>query len=105
VATAGAIILALAHAPLLAGAGLVLAAGGISLCWPLLIAYASAGRARPGLVVGGVTGVGYLGFVLGPTLVGWVSAAAGLRWGLLVLALGGAFVSVAPLVARPVHAR
>jgi MFS family permease len=98
IAALGVVLLAIAHTPWVSGVGLVLAAGGISLCWPLLLAYASAGRARPGLIVGGISGVGYLGFVLGPTLVGWVSAAVGLRWGLLVLAAGGVFVAAAPLL-------
>ena len=97
-AALGVVVLAVGHTPWLSGIGLVLAAGGVSLCWPLLLSYASAGRARPGLVVGGISGVGYLGFVLGPTLVGWVSAAAGLRWGLLVLAAGGLFVAAAPVL-------
>jgi MFS family permease len=96
----GVLVLALARTPWLSGVGLVLAAGGISMCWPLLLAYASAGRSRPGLVVGGMSGVGYLGFVVGPTLVGWLAAAFGLRWGLLVLATGGLFVAVAPLAHR-----
>ncbi len=98
IATVGVVILATAGTPWVSGVGLVLAAGGISLCWPLLLAYASAGRARPGLVVGGISGIGYLGFVLGPTLVGWVAAAVGLRWGLLVLAGGGVFVAVTPML-------
>jgi MFS family permease len=98
IAALGVVVLATARTPWLSGLGLVLAAGGISLCWPLLLAYASAGRARPGLLVGGITGIGYLGFVLGPTLVGWVAAAVGLRWGLLVLAAASLFVAGAPLV-------
>jgi MFS family permease len=98
VACAGVVLLALAPSSVLSGVGLVLAAGGISLYWPLLLAHASAGAARPGQVVGAVAAVGYLGFVFGPTIVGWVSDAAGLRAGLLLLAAATVFVGGAPLV-------
>jgi MFS family permease len=104
IATVGVVLLATANTPSVSGLGLVLAAGGISLCWPLLLAYASAGRSRPGLLVGGISGIGYLGFVLGPTVVGWVAAAFGLRWGLLVLASGGLFVAGAPMLHRRIVA-
>ena len=99
-AALGTSLLALAPVDWLAGAGLVIAAGGISLCWPLILAHAGAGSERPGPVVGAVTAVGYLGFVAGPAVVGWLSAAAGLRAGLLLLAAAAAFVAAAPAVAR-----
>src|SRR5204862_3869788 len=69
-AAAGALILVASRTPLLAGLGLVLAAGGVSMCWPLLLAVASAGRERPGAVVGAVSSIGYVGFVVGPSIVG-----------------------------------
>jgi MFS family permease len=99
-AVAGLVLLALSPVAVLAGAGLVLAAGGISLCWPLLLSLAAANRERPGAVIGAVTSVGYLGFVVGPSLVGLVSGAVGLRAGLLVLAGASVFVAVAPSAAR-----
>lgn len=68
------------------------------MCWPLLLAHASEGRARPAAIVGSVTAVGYLGFVAGPTIVGWVAAAFGLRAGLLLLAVAAAFVAIVPTV-------
>ena len=98
VAAAGILLLALADGTWLPGAGLVLAAGGISICWPMLLSHAAAGRDRPGPAVGGVTAVGYLGFVAGPAVVGWVSAAAGERVGLLLLAVAACFVAVVPAV-------
>jgi MFS family permease len=99
-AVVGILLLALAPTGPLAGAGLVLAAAGISLCWPLLLALASAGRARPGPVVGAVTAVGYTGFVVGPTVVGALAAGLGLRAGLVLLAALAAFVAAAPAVSR-----
>ena len=101
-AVAGVLLLALASTGPLAGLGLVLAAGGISLCWPLLVALASADRPRPGTVVGAVTAVGYTGFVVGPTVVGAMAAGLGLRAGLVLLAAFAAFVAAAPAVSEAV---
>jgi len=99
-AVAGTVLLAASPIAVVAGLGLVLAAGGISLCWPLLLSFAADGRARPGAVVGAVTSAGYVGFVLGPSLVGTVAGAVGLRAGLFVLAGAALFVAVAPVIAQ-----
>jgi MFS family permease len=95
-AAVGVVVLALAGPAVLAGAGLVVAAGGISMCWPLLLSLVAAGRERPGPAIGAVTAIGYVGFVVGPTVVGWLAAALGLRSGLLVLAGAAAFVAASP---------
>src|SRR5207237_5748858 len=76
--------------------GLFMVAAGVSVVWPLLLAHATRARERPGLVVGGVSAVGYLGFVIGPSVVGWTAAAFGLRGGLVILAVAAAFVAIAP---------
>ncbi len=104
-AAVGIVLLALARTGPLAGAGLVLAAGGISLCWPLLLSLASADRERPGPVVGAVTAVGYTGFVIGPTVVGGLAAGLGLRAGLVLLAGLAVFVAAAPATAGAVVGR
>lgn len=98
VAAAGTALMATAPVAGVAAAGLVMAAGGISMCWPLLLAHASSARSRPGVVVGAVSGVGYLGLVLGPTLVGVIADGVGLRAGLGFLAAAAVFVAVAPAV-------
>lgn len=95
VAAGGLLLLALAPTGP-AVAGLALAAVGISVCWPLLIAKASEGLARPGPVVGGVTAVGYTGFVLGPPLVGWLAHWFGLRHALLLLVAAALVVAIGP---------
>ena len=97
-AAAGCLALALSPAAVPAAAGLVLAAGGISMTWPLLIAEAGAGRGRPGAVIGAVTTIGYLGLLTGPILVGLVAAKAGLRWGLVLLAAAAGMVAVVPII-------
>jgi len=92
----GLAVLALAPSAAVAAVGLVAAAGGVSMCWPLLLAQAGAGRDRPAAVVGGVSAIGYLGFVVGPAVVGSVAQLAGLRAGLLALAGAALFVVAAP---------
>jgi MFS family permease len=95
-AALGVVILATSGTAVIAAAGLVLAAGGISMCWPLLVAQAGTGRSRAGAVVGAVSAVGYLGMVIGPAVVGWVAQAIGLRAALGVLAAGAVVVAVVP---------
>jgi MFS family permease len=95
-AAVGLVVLVASTSPIASGAGLVMAAGGISLVWPLLVAHASVGRTRPAAVVGSVTAMGYLGLVIGPALVGTIGAAVGLRWGLLALAGGAGLVALIP---------
>ncbi|HET7488146.1 MAG TPA: MFS transporter [Acidimicrobiales bacterium] len=101
-AAAGLVVVAVAPWAGVAGLGLVLAAGGISLCWPLLLSHAGAGADRPGATIGAVTAVGYLGFVFGPAVVGAAAAVAGLRGGLLMLAGAALVVAAVPsATARP----
>lgn len=99
-AAAGLVALAVAPAPA-AVVGLAVAAAGISVCWPLLLAHVGEGRDRPGPVVGGMTAFGYLGLVLGPPVVGGLADVVGLRHALLALAAVAAAVAVTPAL----HAR
>ncbi len=95
-AAVGVAVLATAGTAVFAAIGLVLAAGGISMCWPLLLAQAGAGRSRAGAVVGAVSAVGYLGLVMGPAVVGWVAEAIGLRAALGVLGAAAVIVALVP---------
>jgi len=117
VAAAGLALEATAPSPAPAGLGLLVAIGGIALCWPLVMAVVSAAGAvlhpraavgAPGgaipVVVGTFTAIGYLGWVAGPGIVGWVADAAGLRAGfalLSVVAGAAAAVLVASTAAAP----
>jgi fucose permease len=90
-----------------AAVGLGVAAVGVSVYWPLLLAFASRGNSRPGLVVGGLSACGYVGFLAGPPLVGWIAQATDLRWGIAALAtvaLIGAVVKIRAPRAAPVAA-
>jgi MFS family permease len=106
-----------------AAIGLALAAGGISLCWPLVMALASrvalasapvpsrgpgaasarVGSVSPAALVGALTAAGYAGWVAGPALVGWVADTAGLSTGLFLLSglAATAAVVLALIPARP----
>jgi MFS family permease len=96
VATIGTLMLATTSVPAIGALGLVLAAGGISMCWPLLVAAAGRGRSRGAATVGSVTAGGYVGLVAGPALVGWAAEAVGLRGALGLLAAAAAVVAVVP---------
>jgi MFS family permease len=69
--------------------GFAIGGAGVSVVAP--VTFGAAGRdaapQRRGVAVGSVTTFGYLGFLVGPPLVGGVSGVASLRAGLLVLVL------------------
>jgi MFS family permease len=93
----GLAIEATANNDVLAAVGLGAAAVGVSVYWPLLLAFASRGNSRPGLVVGGLSACGYVGFLAGPPVVGWIAQSADLRWGIGALAaaaLAGATIRI-----------
>lgn len=99
-AAVGLLVEAVARVPALSAAGLAIATVGASMTWPLLLAGVSSTSERLGVVVGGVTAAGYLGFVAGPPIVGALSSAFGLRWGLGFMAAAAAVVAVAAAPAR-----
>ena len=99
----GLLVEATATSSWLAAAGLGAAAVGAAVYWPLLLAFASRGGERPGLVVGGLSAAGYVGFLAGPPIVGWVAQATDLRWGLALLgaaSIAGALVRLRLPVTR-----
>ena len=98
VAAAGLTVEAFAPSAAVGALGLAAAAIGISVCWPLLLTRATQGPGTTAVPVAAMTSGGYVGFVVGPPLVGLVSRGAGLRAGLLVLAALAAVVSVVGLV-------
>jgi MFS family permease len=95
-AAGGLLVEAVSPSPVLAGVGLATAAIGISMCWPLFLSEATAGQDRPAVIVGGITAAGYVGFVAGPPIVGWISAAFGLRLGLVTLASAALLTGLLP---------
>ena len=90
----------LVQSPYWALPGFALAGAGFSSIIPLV--FAAGGRIKgmsEGAGVATVSGIGYMGFLVGPTAIGFVSQVTNLRAGLFVIvflsALAAALVSVA----------
>jgi MFS family permease len=82
--------------PAVAIGGMAVAALGASFVVPVIVSLA-AGRAGPhaGRAASYVLSVGYAGFLVGPSLVGLVGEAAGLRVALLVVPMAAAVIGLA----------
>ena len=83
-------------APALAIPGMALAALGGSFVLPMILSLAG-GRAgaHAGRAASYVFSLGYVGFLVAPTLVGGLSELGGLRLGLLVIPVAGATIALA----------
>ena len=90
-----------------AAVGLALGAGGASLFWPLVMSTVSRLASQVVSAVGAFTAAGYIGWVGGAPIVGWVSQAFGPARGLQILALAAFAVSACTLLSRdrPVRSR
>jgi MFS family permease len=87
-----------------AALGLALGAGGASLFWPLVMSNVSRLASQVVSAVGTFTAAGYIGWVAGAPVVGWVSQTYGPQHGLQVLAVAAlavAAVSFAGAERRP----
>jgi MFS family permease len=96
VAGLGVLLVVLSRDPWLAGLGYALTGLGVANIVPVL--YGVAGRAMNAQGIAQVATLGYLGFLAGPPLIGYVAHALDLRAGLLVIALS--LLLVAGLGAR-----
>jgi MFS family permease len=70
--------------------GFMLVGIGVSSVVPLV--YGAAGRSKilsPGVALAAVSTIGYLGFLAGPPLIGFIAEAASLRWSLALIAVLG----------------
>ena len=90
----------------LAAVGLALGAGGASLFWPLVMSSVSRLATQVVSAVGTFTAAGYVGWVAGAPIVGWVSQSLGPARGLQVLALAAFGVAACTLLStdRPARA-
>ena len=88
IAAAGLALVVVASSPYIALAGFAAAGAGFSSIIPLVFA---AGGRVPGVPeaagVATVSGIGYLGFLVGPPMIGFVSEATSLRLGLFTLVI------------------
>jgi len=76
-----------------AALGLALGAGGASLFWPLVMSNVSRLASQVVSAVGTFTAAGYIGWVAGAPVVGWVSQTYGPQHGLQVLAVAALAVA------------
>lgn len=88
VASGGLVVVGVAPSALIALAGLAVAGAGIALVAPALFARAGrmAGPSGRGAAIASLTVFGYIGFLVGPVLMGLVSQVSGLPVSFLVLA-------------------
>jgi MFS family permease len=97
----GATVTAMAPSVVVALTGIVITGAGIAVGAPLIFSLVGrlAGPARQGAAISQVTTIAYMGFIIGPPLVGGIAGVAGLRAGIssmaviaLLLAGGSRFV-------------
>jgi MFS family permease len=68
---------------------------GVSSIVPLVYSAAGKqGKVAPGIALATVASVGFLGFLMGPPLIGYISAAAGLRYSFAVIGIFGICITV-----------
>jgi MFS family permease len=75
--------------------GFLLTGFGVSSVVPLT--YGLAGKSNTistGMAIAAVSTVGYLGFLFGPPVIGYIAQAANLRWSFALVALLGSFITV-----------
>ncbi len=94
VAGAGILLESLTSVSGVAALGLALGAGGASLFWPLVMSTVSRMATQVVSAVGAFTAAGYVGWVAGAPIVGWISQNLGPARGLQVLALASFGVAV-----------
>jgi MFS family permease len=95
----GILLESLSPLSVVAALGLALGAGGASLFWPLVMGNVSRLASQVVSAVGTFTAAGYIGWVGGAPLVGWVSQAYGPQHGLQVLAVAAFAVALASVAA------
>ncbi|TWV98953.1 MFS transporter [Chitinophaga pinensis] len=70
--------------------GFLLIGFGVSSVVPLVLALAGKSKTMaPGVAIAAVSTVGFLGFLLGPPMIGFISEATSLRWSFAIIALLG----------------
>jgi MFS family permease len=106
VAGGGILLESLTHVSVLAAVGLAMGAGGAALFWPLVMSTVSEVASQVVSAVGTFTAAGYIGWVAGAPLVGWVSQTYGAKHGLQILAAAALGVVVVAFIRgsrRPEH--
>ncbi|OZA65016.1 MAG: MFS transporter [Sphingobacteriia bacterium 39-39-8] len=84
-----------------AGIGFLMVGLGVSSVIPLI--YSAAGRSKtmnPGVALAAVSTIGFIGFLLGPPLIGSIAQMASLRWSFTLIACLGLLITV---LAKKMH--
>lgn len=84
-----------------AGIGFLMVGLGVSSVIPLI--YSAAGRSKtmnPGVALAAVSTIGFIGFLLGPPLIGSIAQIASLRWSFTLIACLGLLITV---LAKKMH--
>lgn len=66
---------------------------GVSVVVPTVYSVAGSSSDTPGIALATVSSVSYLGFLMGPPLIGWIASASSLRWSYAVVGSFGVFIS------------
>ena len=75
--------------------GFLLVGFGVSSVVPLVLALAGKSKTMaPGVAIAAVSTVGFLGFLLGPPMIGFISEATSLRWSFAIIALLGTGITL-----------
>ncbi len=96
-ALVGIVVVLSVPGPALAIPGFALCGAGISTVFPIVVRAAARSRdMRPGAAIAAVSTAGYTAFLAGPPVIGLISEATGLRWGMgIVVILSLAIVMLA----------
>ena len=84
-----------------AGIGFLMVGFGVSSVIPLV--YSAAGRSKtmkPGVALAAVSSIGFIGFLLGPPIIGSIAQIASIRWSFTVIAFLGLLIT---LLAKKMH--
>jgi MFS family permease len=84
-----------------AGIGFLMVGFGVSSVIPLV--YSAAGRSKtmkPGVALAAVSSIGFIGFLLGPPIIGSIAQLASIRWSFTVIAFLGLLIT---LLAKKMH--
>jgi MFS family permease len=90
VITTGLLIAVLFPTLVMASIGFLLVGFGVSSVVPLV--YSSAGKSKkfsPGVALAAVSTIGFLGFLLGPPVIGFIAQTFNLRWSFTLIAILG----------------
>ncbi len=91
ISTTGLLLAILAPGIITATLGFLLVGLGVSSIVPLVLALAGKSKTLPpGIAIAAVSTVGFLGFLIGPPLIGFIAEALSLRWSFALIALFGA---------------